>query len=127
MEPAAKGGVQGRRRDHRRGQEGCRRRRGPCLRAIADKAPGSTAVLTVWRDGKNFDLKVTLGERKSGQNDGRPGMGQKQQDEGLLGLSVRPLKEEERREMKLSKDEGLLIVDVDPDKPPPKRICVPAT
>ena len=29
------------------------------LRAIADKAPGSTAVLTVWRDGKNFDLKVT--------------------------------------------------------------------
>lgn len=86
------------------------------LRAIADKAPGSTAVLTVWRDGKNFDLKVTLGERKSGQNDGRPGMGQKQ-DEGLLGLSVRPLKEEERREMKLSKDEGLLIVDVDPDKP----------
>ena len=87
------------------------------LRAIADKAPGSTAVLTVWRDGKNFDLKVTLGERKSGQNDGRPGMGQKQQDEGLLGLSVRPLKEEERREMKLSKDEGLLIVDVDPDKP----------
>ena len=87
------------------------------LRAIADKAPGSTAVLTVWRDGKNFDLKVTLGERKSGQNDGRPGMGQMQQDEGLLGLSVRPLKEEERREMKLSKDEGLLIVDVDPDKP----------
>mgnify|MGYP000208229711 FL=1 len=87
------------------------------LRAIADKAPGSTAVLTVWRDGKNFDLKVTLGERKSGQNDGRPGMDQKQQDEGLLGLSVRPLKEEERREMKLSKDEGLLIVDVDPDKP----------
>ena len=83
----------------------------------AAKAPGSTAVLTVWRDGKNFDLKVTLGERKSGQNDGRPGMGQKQQDEGLLGLSVRPLKEEERREMKFSKDEGLLIVDVDPDKP----------
>lgn len=87
------------------------------LRAIADKAPGSTAVLTVWRDGKNFDLKVTLGERKSGQSDSRPGMGQKQQSEGLLGLSVRPLKEEERREMKLGKDEGLLIVDVDPDKP----------
>ena len=87
------------------------------LRAIADKAPGSDAVLTIWRDGKNFDLKVTLGERKSGQSDGRPGMGQKQQDEGLLGLSVRPLKAEERRELKLNKDEGLMIVDVDPDKP----------
>ncbi|WP_298033785.1 DegQ family serine endoprotease [uncultured Desulfovibrio sp.] len=87
------------------------------LRSIADKAPGSDAVLTVWRDGKNFDLKVTLGERKSGQSDGRPGMGQKKQDEGLLGLSVRPLKTEERRELKLNKDEGLMIVDVDPDKP----------
>lgn len=88
------------------------------LRAIADKAPGSTAVLTVWRDGKNFDLKVTLGERKSSQlADSRPGKGQKQRDEGLLGLTVRPLNNDERRELKLNKDEGLLIVDVNPDKP----------
>ncbi len=87
------------------------------LRAIADKAPGSAAVLTVWRDGKNLDLNVTLGERNSAQNEARPGKGQKQQDEGLLGLSVRPLKAEERRELKLNKNEGLMIVSVDPDKP----------
>lgn len=87
------------------------------LRAIADKAPGSKAVLTVWRDGKNVDLTVTLGERQSSQTDGRAGKGQKQQNEGQLGISVRPLKEEERRELQLNKDEGLLIVDVNPDKP----------
>lgn len=87
------------------------------LRAIADKAPGSKAVLTVWRDGKNVDLTVTLGERKSSQTDGRAGKGQKQQNEGQLGISVRPLKEEERRELQLNKNEGLLIVDVNPDKP----------
>ncbi|WP_165076678.1 MULTISPECIES: DegQ family serine endoprotease [unclassified Desulfovibrio] len=86
------------------------------LRAIADKAPGSTAVLTVWRDGKTQEITVTLGERKSPQAMGKDGNGQKQQDESLLGLSVRPLKKEERKELKIAKDEGLLIVSVDPDK-----------
>lgn len=86
------------------------------LRAIADKAPGSTAVLTVWRDGKTQEITVTLGERKSAQAMGKDGSSQKQQDESLLGLSVRPLKKEERKELKIAKDEGLLIVSVDPDK-----------
>lgn len=86
------------------------------LRAIADKAPGSTAVLTVWRDGKTQEIAVTLGERKSSQLMGREGGTQKQQDESLLGLSVRPLKKEERKELKLSNDEGLLVVSVYPDK-----------
>ena len=86
------------------------------LRAIADKAPGSTAVLTVWRDGKTQEITVTLGERKSPQTMGKDGGSQKQQDESLLGLSVRPLKKEERKELKISKDEGLLIVSVEPDK-----------
>ena len=86
------------------------------LRAIADKAPGSTAVLTVWRDGKTQEITVTLGERKTPQAMGKEGGSQKQQDESLLGLSVRPLKKEERKELKIAKDEGLLIVSVDPDK-----------
>ena len=86
------------------------------LRAIADKAPGSTAVLTVWRDGKTQEITVTLGERKTAQAMGKDGGSQKQQDESLLGLSVRPLKKEERKELKIDKDEGLLIVSVDPDK-----------
>ncbi len=86
------------------------------LRAIADKAPGSSAVLTIWRDGKTQDITVTLGERKSSQAMGKEGSSQKQQDESLLGLSVRPLKKAERGELKIAKDEGLLIVSVEPDK-----------
>ena len=86
------------------------------LRAIADKAPGSSAVLTVWRDGKTQEITVTLGERKTPHAMGKEGVYQKQQDESLLGLSVRPLKKEERKELKIDKDEGLLIVSVDPDK-----------
>lgn len=86
------------------------------LRAIADKAPGSTAVLTIWRDGKAQDITVTLGERKSSQVMGKEKGAQKQENESLLGLSVRPLKQEERKQFKIANDEGLLIVSVDPDK-----------
>lgn len=87
------------------------------LRAIADKAPGSTAVLTLWRDGKKMNVTVTLGERKSMSQDGKGGSIQKQQDDVTLGLSVRPLTAEERAELKAPKGEGLYIVSVDPDKP----------
>ncbi|SDG01275.1 DegQ family serine endoprotease [Desulfovibrio legallii] len=85
------------------------------LRAIADKAPGSKAAIVVWRDGKTREFTVTLGERKSsltavkGGKDG--------QSEGQLGIAVRPLTDEERRELKLDAREGLLIVDVDQNKP----------
>lgn len=87
------------------------------LRAVAAKKPGSATVLTVWRDGKNMDLTVTLGERKNQSGEAAGGKGQKQQDEGQLGLSVRPLNNEERKERKLNKNEGLIILDVDQDKP----------
>ena len=87
------------------------------LRVIAEKAPASKTVITVWRDGKTTDLTVTLGERKSSQSGELNGKDQKQKDEGLLGISVRTLTDEERRDLKIEKNEGLLIVDVNPDKP----------
>ena len=86
------------------------------LRAIAAKTPGKETRLTVWRDGKTLDLKVTLGERNSGMRGSGHGLGQKQQNEGRLGLSVRPLKENERSDRKIGKNEGLMIVSVNPDK-----------
>ena len=87
------------------------------LRVIADKTPGSKAAITVWRDGKTIDLSVTLGERKTSQAGDQNGKDQKQKDEGLLGISVRPLTDEERRDLKIEKNEGLVIIDVNPDKP----------
>lgn len=87
------------------------------LRAIADKAPGTTATLTVWRDGRTMDIKVTLGERKSQASEMRGGKGQKEQGDNQLGLSVRPLTKVERDKMKIAGSDGVMIVDVEADKP----------
>lgn len=86
------------------------------LRAIADKAPGSTAALTIWRDGKTENINVTLGERKAINSNGKLGS-KREQSNSELGISVRPLRAAERKEMKLQEGEGLLIVNVEPDKP----------
>ena len=87
------------------------------LRTIAAKTPGSKASITVWRDGKTTDLAVTLGERKSSQSADHGDKNQAQKNEGLLGISVRPLTDDERHELKIDNKEGLVIVDVNPDKP----------
>lgn len=86
------------------------------LRAIADKAPGSKATLTIWRDGKTMNVTVTLGERKVAGRGTSVDSGPGEKDDSLIGLSVRPLKSNERSELKIPKNEGLMIVDVDPDK-----------
>lgn len=87
------------------------------LRAIAEKTPGSQAVIKVWRDGKTLDLTVTLGERQSTSQAAAGSKGEAKQSEGLLGISVRPLNDAERRDMKIDKNEGLLIVEVAANKP----------
>ncbi|MDR2744079.1 MAG: DegQ family serine endoprotease [Desulfovibrio sp.] len=87
------------------------------IRAIADKTPGSSTALTLWRDGGTVEVKVTLGERKSARSEASAGRDKTRKDEGLLGLSVRPLKNEERRELKINKNEGVIVVDINPDKP----------
>ncbi|MCI6332633.1 MAG: PDZ domain-containing protein, partial [Desulfovibrio piger] len=88
------------------------------LRAIAAHKPGTSVSLDVWRNGKAVTLDVTLGDRQTGVNSGKPSeAGQKQQNQGQLGLTVRPIKDEERRELKLEGKGGLLVLDVDPSKP----------
>lgn len=87
------------------------------LRAIADKQPGTKAVLTVWRDGKTSEINVTLGERKAQGTAIRNPRGQKQSDNVELGITVRALRPEERKEMKAPEKGGLLITAVEQDKP----------
>lgn len=87
------------------------------LRAIADKAPGSTAVLTVWRDGKTINVNVTLGERKASSMTPSANNQKGQEKDSQLGISVRPLNDEESKQMKIAAGEGLMISDVNPDKP----------
>lgn len=85
------------------------------LRAIAEKAPGTQAVITVWRDGKMSDITVTLGERKTSQGGSSVRNNPSGTSTPLPGVSVRELTKAEREENKISGDSGLLIVSVDPD------------
>lgn len=85
------------------------------LRMIAAKAPGSNATITVWRDGKKEDLSIQLGERASASSRGGAKQAQKGDAEGLIGIVVDKLNDNERKENKLKPGEGLLVVEVEPD------------
>ena len=90
------------------------------LRAIASKNPGSKITLSVWRDGKNLGLSLTLGERSPEQlaaQRGGPAKPGKEQEADSLGISVRPVTAEEARNIKLEKNRGLMVVSVTPGKP----------
>ena len=53
------------------------------LRAIAAHKPGTSVTLDVWRNGKAVTMDVTLGDRQTGVNSGKPSeAGQKQQNQG---------------------------------------------
>ncbi|BEP93299.1 DegQ family serine endoprotease [Acidovorax sp. A79] len=72
---------------------------------VGQAQPGQQARLSVWRQGKPLELTATLGDSsdkasKQARNDDAVGKGQ-------LGLSLRPLDPEERREVGVS--EGLVI------------------
>ena len=87
------------------------------LRTIAGKAPGSTVNLSVWRNGQTHELKVQLGERSVSQQraeaSGHQGGSQSEIDQ--LGLSVRPLTANERRQHSVPGGEGLMITSVESD------------
>jgi Do/DeqQ family serine protease len=90
---------------------------------VAGTQPGSDVTLTVVRDGREQQLKVTLGELAEGgageraQNGGGSG-GQESGEGGQLGLNVTPLTPELAGRLRLPADaQGLVITNVDPSGP----------
>ena len=82
------------------------------LRAIAIQAPGSKVDLVVWRDGSKKNLTVKLGERKAG------GLKEERTDTAsTIGITVRPLTDEETQAARLKSGVGLLVTGVDEGKP----------
>jgi serine protease Do len=72
--------------------------------AVATKQPGESARLQVWRKGdtRNIDVKVgSFAEEKVASADNQPA------DKGRLGVAVRPLTPEERRQIEVKG--GLLV------------------
>ena len=80
--------------------------------AVAQMAPGSKIELTVWRDGREKTLSAkldTMGDRDVASADD-DAAGNSAQNAGKLGLAVRPLTQEERKQVEVSG--GLLVQDV---------------
>jgi serine protease Do len=74
---------------------------------VADLKPGSGAKLEVWRDGRRRDLEVRVGgNAEVVASEG----GHHEAEGGRLGLAVRPLSPEERKQAGVSG--GVLVQDV---------------
>jgi serine protease Do len=75
---------------------------------VADITPGQTAKVEIWHDGKAREVSVDVGEMKfASSNDEKSVKGAK----GGLGLAVRPLSPDERKQAEVA--EGLLVEDVE--------------
>ncbi len=86
-------------------------------RMVAETAIGSSATLTYWRDGKQHDVKVTIGKLddeeeqpvKTGKDKGekdKPGKG-----ETVLGMELVPLNSALRQNFSINKNaDGLVVV-----------------
>ena len=73
---------------------------------VADLAPGTSADVQVWRQKKTRDVQVKIGEMKTARSDIKADPAAK----GRLGLAVRPLTADERKEAEVA--EGLLVEGV---------------
>ena len=71
---------------------------------VANVKPGTQATMEVWRGGRKEALKVTVAELKTDQTaKAKP----QSEEHGQLGLAVRPLSPEERKE--LDGTQGLVV------------------
>lgn len=120
--PAAKAGVQ--RYDVVTALNGDRIEDGNSLRnRIAATQPGSEVTLTVMREGKEQQIKVTLGELSSetAVNERENPQGNQNapsgEQSGRLGLGLQPLTPEFKRQLQSNADRGLVVTEVDPNGP----------
>ncbi len=73
---------------------------------VGQSAPGSTARMEVWRHGKQEEITATLGD--ASDKPAKLASADKAVGKGQLGLSLRPLQPQERREAGVS---GGLVVE----------------
>jgi serine protease Do len=80
---------------------------------VGQMAPGSTAKLTVVRDGKEQTFDVTLAERQptgSEAEESNSGSGRS----GALGMGVEPLTRDRAQELGMPTESGVLVSEVQP-------------
>jgi S1-C subfamily serine protease len=90
---------------------------------VAATQPGTEATLNVLRDGREQQIKVTLGEltadaSRARDEGGEGGGGGEQSEGGKLGIEVTPLTPEAASRFRIPSDrQGLVVARVDPDGP----------
>jgi len=75
--------------------------------------PGSKVQLKVFRDGETRNVTLTLGELKGDELAGKSDGGKPEKGDTILGLGVEALTADQREELGLDKDEGVLVSEVD--------------
>jgi Do/DeqQ family serine protease len=82
---------------------------------VAQMAPGSTARLTVVRDGKEQSLNVTLAERKAAEAErGEESGANSSNRSGAFGMGVEPLTRDRAQELGIQASSGVLVAEVQP-------------
>ncbi|HEX8148116.1 MAG TPA: DegQ family serine endoprotease [Pyrinomonadaceae bacterium] len=89
---------------------------------VAATQPGTDVTLTILRDGREQEFKITVGElaaNNAGARGGEGGGGGEQgEGGGKLGINVAPLTPELATRLRLPTDrEGLVVTEVDPSGP----------
>ncbi|MFZ0590750.1 MAG: trypsin-like peptidase domain-containing protein [Bryobacteraceae bacterium] len=87
---------------------------------VADMPIGSTALLTVDRNGKRLDFKVAIAERSKiwedrlGAQKENPEPAPKDPTEAKFGIAIGRLTETDRQKMQIENNSGVKVVTVDP-------------
>ncbi|HEX8566261.1 MAG TPA: DegQ family serine endoprotease [Pyrinomonadaceae bacterium] len=90
---------------------------------IAATQPGSEVTLTVLREGKEQQIKATLGELsvQAAENERENPQGNQNapggEQSGRLGLGMQPLTPDLKRQLQVNAERGLVVTEVDPNGP----------
>jgi S1-C subfamily serine protease len=81
---------------------------------VARLTPGTSVTLTVLRDGRERDIRLSLGEMpvQTTENDGDAAL---EKSHGQFGLAVEPLTPDLARELEVTTRTGVVVAQVDPD------------
>ncbi|HZI15712.1 MAG TPA: trypsin-like peptidase domain-containing protein [Myxococcus sp.] len=88
-------------------------------RTVALKRPGSVSTLTIFREGKQQDVKVTLGTRPDleGVAVKRPSANDEQESSRRVGVSLQNLDARTAQQAGFTDRQGALVTDVVPGSP----------
>ena len=87
------------------------------VRMVGNAPVGKEVAVTVLRDGEEEMLTVVLGRRETAEAAAIPASGEEEMPEDLnmLGLTLSPITDELTEQFELTTEEGLVIVEIDPE------------